>query len=180
MQFKTIASETLLKGRVFAIRRDKVQLEDGRTTHYDVIEHHGSVVILPIDAEGNLVLVRQYRHAVGHELLELPAGTLDHPDEAPLACAQREIREETGMAARNWQALGAFYLVPGYSTEKMHVFLATDLYPSPLQPDEYEFLRVERVPLEQVWDLVARGDLPDAKSLAALYLARPRLEARNQ
>ncbi len=177
MKFTTIASETLLQGRVFTIRRDQVQLEDGRTTHYDVIEHHGSVVILPIDKAGNLVFVRQYRHAVGRELLELPAGTLDHPDEAPLACAQREIREETGLAARNWQALGTFYLVPGYSTEKMYVFLATDLYPAPLQPDEYEFLRVERVPLAQVRQIISTGGLPDAKSLAALYLAAPHLPA---
>ncbi len=175
MKFTTLSSETIFQGRVFAIRRDKVQLGDGRQTHYDVIEHHGSVVVLPVDEAGNLVLVRQYRHAIGQELLELPAGTLDHPGESPLACAQREIREETGLAAQTWQALGSFYLVPGYSTEKMHVFLATDLYPSPLQPDEYEFLQVERIPLGEIWQRVARGDLPDAKSLAALYLARPHL-----
>jgi ADP-ribose pyrophosphatase len=157
---------------VFTIRRDKVALEDGRTTHFDIVEHHGSVVILPVDPENNLLLVRQYRHAAGKSLLELPAGTLE-PGEAPLACAQREIREETGMAANRWEKIGTFYLAPGYSTENMHVYLATDLYPSPLQPDEYEFLNVERIPLSKIRQVVAQGLLPDAKSLSALYLAAP-------
>jgi ADP-ribose pyrophosphatase len=172
MKFTTVHSETLLKGRVFTIRRDEVALADGRTTHFDIVEHHGSVVILPVDQDGNLVLVRQYRHAAGRELLELPAGTLE-PDEDPFDCAQREIREETGLAARTWQKIGSFYLAPGYSTENMHVYLATDLYPAPLQPDEYEFLHVERIPLAEIQQAVAQGLLPDAKSLAALYLASP-------
>lgn len=175
MRFKTLSSKILLKGHVFTIREDLVEIDGQQITHYDVVEHHGSVVILPIDAEGNLLLVRQYRHAAGKDLLELPAGTLE-PDEEPLACAQREIREETGMAANEWINLGSFYLAPGYSTELMHVYLARDLYESPLEPDQFEFLQVERIPRDKIADLVRRGGLPDSKSLAALYLALPYLD----
>jgi len=175
MSFQLIRSETLLKGRVFAIRRDFVRTPDGRETKYDIIEHGGSVLILPIDSDGNLILVRQYRHATGKDLLELPAGTLDR-DESPEACAARELREETGFAAAKLQRLGEFYLAPGYSTEYMVVFLATDLSPDPLESDQDEFLEVETVPLKRALQMAVRGDIPDAKSLAALFIARPYLK----
>lgn len=176
MVFECLQSEIIYPGRAFTIRRDRVRLPDGRTTTLDIVEHIGSVVILPMDEEGRLLFVRQYRHAAGLDLLELPAGTLNG-DEAPEACARREVREETGMAAGQLEPLGGFYLAPGYSTEYMHVFLATDLYPAPLAADADEFLSVEKVPLAEALKLPARGLLPDAKSLAALFLARERLKA---
>lgn len=175
MAFELLASENVYRGRAFAIRRDRVRLPDGRTTNLDIVEHVGSVVILPVDEEGRLLFVRQYRHAAGLDLLELPAGTLEQ-DEAPEACARREVREETGMAAGQLEHLGGFYLAPGYSTEYMHVFLATDLYPAPLVADADEFLSVEKIAIRDVFDLSERGLLPDAKSLAACFLARQRLE----
>ncbi len=104
------------------------------------------MVILPVDDQGNLFFVRQYRHAAGLDLLELPAGTLDE-GEAPEACARREVREETGMAAGKMEHLGGFYLAPGYSTEYMHVYLATGLHSDPLEADADEFLTVEVIPL---------------------------------
>lgn len=176
MVFERLQSEIIYPGRAFTIRRDRVRLPDGRTTTLDIVEHIGSVVILPVDEEGHLLFVRQYRHAAGLDLLELPAGTLNG-EEAPEACARREVREETGMAAGQLEPLGGFYLAPGYSTEYMHVFLATDLYPAPLAADADEFLSVEKVPLAEALKLPARGLLPDAKSLAALFLARERLKA---
>lgn len=176
MVFERLQSEIIYPGRAFTIRRDRVRLPDGRTTNLDIVEHVGSVVILPVDEDGSLLFVRQYRHAAGLDLLELPAGTLNG-DEAAEACAHREVREETGMAAGQLEPLGGFYLAPGYSTEYMHVFLATDLYPAPLAADADEFLSVEKVPLAKALKLPARGLLPDAKSLAALFLARERLEA---
>jgi ADP-ribose pyrophosphatase len=175
MPFELLDSETAYRGRAFSIRRDRVRLPDGRQTNLDIVEHIGSVVILPVDEAGNLLFVRQYRHAAGLDLLELPAGTLNG-DEAPEMCARREVREETGMAAGNLESLGGFYLAPGYSTEYMHVFLATDLYPAPLEADDDEFLSVEKVPLTEVSKMPAQGLLPDAKSLAALFLARERLK----
>src|SRR6188474_1232304 len=147
MPFELIKSETLVQGRAFKVRRDTLKTPNGGETKLDIVEHGGSVVIIPIDHEGNLLLVRQYRHAVGEELLELPAGTRD--GEEPFEdCAAREIREETGLEARALQKLGEFYLVPGYSTELMAVFLATDLKENPLQPDEDEFLQIEKIPLK--------------------------------
>lgn len=175
MPFELLKSEVLMKGRAFAIRRDHLKTPDGRETTFDIIEHGGSVVLIPVDEQGNVLLVRQYRHATGQELLELPAGTLDD-DEAPEVCAAREIREETGMAADELTKLGEFYLVPGYSTEFMVVFLATGLSYDPLEADADEFLSVESVPVAEAIKMAKRGEIPDAKSLAALFLAKPHLE----
>jgi len=174
MPFELLGSEIVYPGRAFAIRRDTLRLPDGRETRLDIVEHVGSVVIIPIDAEGNLIFVRQYRHATGLDLLELPAGTLD-VGEAPEACAQREVREETGMAAGHLEELGGFYLAPGYSTEYMHVYLATGLYPDPLEADADEFLTVERLPLAKALASAAHGEIPDAKTLAALFIAQSHL-----
>jgi len=175
MEFELIGSEIVYPGRAFTIRRDQVRLPDGRTTKLDIVEHHGSVVLIPIDAEGNLLFVRQYRHAARLDMLELPAGTLDE-DELPAVCAARELREETGQAADQIESLGGFYLAPGYSTEYMHVFLAQGLYYSPLAADADEFLQVVPVPLAQALQMAGKGLLPDAKSLAALWMARTQLE----
>lgn len=172
--FELLGSETLLQGRAFKIRRDHLKTPDGRETRLDIIEHGGSVIIVPMDAEGNLLFVRQYRHAAGIDLLELPAGTRDHGEPFE-ECAAREIREETGMEAGKLQKVGEFYLAPGYSTEFMAVFLATDLSHNPLEADEDEFLSVEKVPVGEAIRRAERGELPDAKSLAALFLARPHL-----
>jgi len=175
MPFELIKSETLLQGRAFKIRRDYLKTPDGRETRLEIVEHGGSVVIIPIDDENNLLFVRQYRHAAGGDLLELPAGTRDQ-DEPFEDCATREIREETGMEAGKLQKVGEFYLAPGYSTEFMAVFLATGLQENPLQADDDEFLQVEKVPLKKAIEMAEHGDVPDAKSLAALLLARPYLE----
>ena len=142
---------------------------------FDIVEHVGSVIILPLDADGQLIFVRQYRHAAGLDLLELPAGTLDK-DELPETCATREVREETGMAAGKLESLGGFYLAPGYSTEYMYVYLATDLRYDPLEADADEFLTVERFPLKEALSMFESGEIQDAKSLAAILLARKHLE----
>lgn len=175
MPFEFLKSEILMKGRAFAIRRDHLKTPDGRETKLDIIEHGGSVVIIPVDEKGNVLLVRQYRHATGGDLLELPAGTLDD-DEDPEVCAAREIREETGMAAGTLTKVGDFYLAPGYSTEFMHVYLATGLSLSPLEADADEFLSVESVSVAETIQMAEKGEIPDAKSLAALFLAKSALE----
>jgi len=175
MPFELLHSEIMYPGRAFTIRRDTLRLPDGRETRFDIVEHIGSVVIVPLDAAGQLLFVRQYRHAAGQDMLELPAGTLDE-GESPDDCARREVREETGMAAGKLERVGGFYLAPGYSTEYMHVYLATDLVDDPLEADADEFLSVERVPVSVAMEMCARGDFPDAKTLAALLLVRSRLE----
>jgi 8-oxo-dGTP pyrophosphatase MutT (NUDIX family) len=175
MPFELIKSEVLLQGRTFKVRRDTLKMPDGRETKLEIIEHGGSVVLVPVDHEGNVLFVRQYRHATGREILELPAGTREE-GEPYEECAAREIREETGMEAGRLQKVGEFYLAPGYSSEFMAVFLATDLKHNPLDADDDEFLQVEKVPVQEVDILFQRGEVPDSKSLAAWLLAKPFLE----
>jgi len=170
-----IKSEILMQGRAFKIRRDHLKTPDGRETKFEIIEHGGSVIIVPIDADGNMLFVRQYRHATGMDLLELPAGTRDG-DEPFEDCAAREIREETGMEAGKLQKIGEFYLAPGYSTEFMVVYLATDLNHNPLEADDDEFLEVEKIPVAEAIQRAKRGEIPDAKSLAALLLVQSYLK----
>jgi len=175
MPFEFIRSEILLQGRAFKIRRDTLKTPDGRETKLEIIEHGGSVVIVPIDDDGNVLFVRQYRHATGGDLLELPAGTRE--DNEPYEeCAAREIREETGMEAGQLQRVGDFYLAPGYSSEFMAVFLATGLKLNPLKADDDEFLQVEKFPIKDVTAMFERSEVPDAKSLAAWLLVKPYLE----
>ena len=175
MPFELIKSEELLKGRTFRIRRDTLKTPNGGETRLEIIEHGGSVVIVPIDDDGNVLFVRQYRHATGGDLLELPAGTRDG-EEPYEECAAREIREETGMEANQLQRVGDFYLAPGYSSEFMAVFLATGLKHNPLKADDDEFLQVEKFPVKNVTAMFERSEVPDAKSLAAWLLAKPYLE----
>src|SRR3989304_7645982 len=162
MPFELIKSEPSFHGRAFKIRRDYLKTPDGRETKFDIVEHGGSVIIIPMDNEGNLLFVRQYRHAAGMDLLELPAGTRDG-DEPFEECAAREIREETGMEAGKLQKIGEFYLAPGYSSEFMVVYLATELKENPLDADDDEFLQVEKIPLKKAIEMEERGEVPDAK-----------------
>ncbi len=175
MIFETLSQETVYQGRAFNVRRDKVRLPNQRTMHVDVIEHPGAVTILPVNDDGQILFVRQYRHAVGQELLELPAGTLE-AGEPPESCAAREVREETGFAAEQVTKLGEFFLAPGYSTEYMVVFLATGLRLNPLPKDKDEFITLHAIPIDQAYGMALGGELIDGKSLAALLLARPYLQ----
>lgn len=174
MKFELLKSETTYQGRAFSVRRDDLLTPDGKTVKYDIIQHIGSVSIIPVDENGQMYFVRQYRHAAQIDLLELPAGTLEI-DEPPLEAAAREVREETGMAAENLKEIGSFYLAPGYSTELMHVFLATGLTHAPLDPDADEYLSVEKIPIAEALHLAESGQILDAKTLAALLLAKPYL-----
>jgi ADP-ribose pyrophosphatase len=174
MKFDLLGSKIIHQGHAMTLRVDHLRTPDGRTVKYDIVEHHGSIILVPVDENGKIYFVRQYRHAAGQELLELPAGTIE-PGEAPEACAAREVREETGMEAANIKEIGGFYLAPGYSTEFMHVFLATGLSHNPLEADADEFLSVETFSFDMALKLAASGGLPDAKSLAALLLVRPYL-----
>jgi len=175
MPFELIKSETLLQGRAFKVKRDTLKTPNGDETKLEIIEHGGSVVLVPVDEDGNLFLVHQYRHAAEQDLLELPAGTRNGAEPFE-ACAAREVREEIGMEAGKLQKVGEFYLAPGYSTEFMAVFLATELRHNPLEADDDEFLQVEKIPLQKAIELFQSGKMLDAKSLAAWLLAMPYLE----
>ena len=164
----------IYRGRAFKVENVHVRLPDGRQRDYDLVNHLGAVTILPLDDEGQVWFVRQYRIGARQTLLELPAGVLEE-DEDPAAGAAREIREEIGMAAGNLLKIGEFYMAPGYSSELMHVFLATDLTPDSLPQDDDEFLEIIRYPLSEVLQMVQRGEIMDGKTISSLLLAQPHL-----
>jgi ADP-ribose pyrophosphatase len=174
MEFEKINSEVRFQGRAFDVRQDDVRLPNGHIVRLDIVVHKGSVIMVPLDQEGRIWFTRQYRHAAQARMLELPAGVMED-GEAPEQSAGREIREEIGMAAGQLKKLGSFYLAPGYATERMVAFLATDLTPSPLEPDVDELIQVEKIPVQRALQLAETGELHDAKSLAVLLLARPYL-----
>lgn len=173
MAFKVLRTETIYRGKVFSVRKDQVEYPNGRRGSLDIVEHTGAVTLVPIDEQGHIWFVRQFRHAAGAELLELPAGTLEEGEE-PETCAHREVREEIGMRAERIELLGEFYLAPGYSTEYMYVYRATGLSEDPLQGDEDEFLNVVRIPAGEAFRMAENGEILDAKTIAALMLVQKR------
>lgn len=175
MKFQVIKSEIIVEGRVFKLRQDEIKYPNGRTATYDIVDHAGAVTLIPIDADGNIWFVRQYRHAAGQTLLELPAGTLDE-GEQPKQCAQRELREEIGYSAGELSLIGEFFLAPGYSSEYMYAYVATNLSHDPLTPDEDEFLETECHPWSHVQKMLEKNKIRDAKTIACLFLAKQYLE----
>lgn len=171
MIFELIKSRKVFQGRVFDVRIDTVRTPEGRIIDLDIVDHRESVALVPVDDSGNVLFVRQYRHPTKTVILELPAGVVE-AGETPDECAAREIREETGMAAREFRKIGSFYLAPGYSSEFMHVFLAKGLYADRLKGDEDELIEVQKLPVRSVLEMAENGQIEDAKSLAALLLAR--------
>lgn len=167
---KLVSSTRLFEGKVINLRRDEVMLPSGRTGTREVVEHPGAVAVVPITREGQVILVRQFRHPIGQVLLEVPAGKLD-PNEKPEACALRELAEETGFVANKLRKLASIYTTPGFSNEIIHLYLAEDLVESDKQPDEDEFIKTELYTSEQIHQMIASGELCDAKSLVALCLA---------
>jgi ADP-ribose pyrophosphatase len=163
--------QTLHRGRVFQLVRENVTLDNGTTTDLDFIEHPGAAAIVALTGENDVVLVRQYRHALGQYIWEIPAGTLD-PGEPVLDCARRELAEETGYAAADWRKLGEITPVPGYSDERVHLFLATGLSAAAQRLDADEVLDAHCMPLAEAADMIARGELQDAKSICALLLVQ--------
>jgi len=174
---KRISSEPIYSGRVINLRVDKIAMEDGRVATREVIEHHGAVGIVPVMDDGRVILVRQFRYAVGEDLLEIPAGTL-HPGEEPAACAARELVEETNHQATRIEKILFTYLAPGYSNEGMHYYLATGLQPCEGQQDEDEHVEIEIVTMADALGMIENGNVRDAKSVAGLLVARERLEHR--
>lgn len=168
-----VRSRSLYEGQVIALRVDTLRLPNGQEVEREIINHPGAVVVAAVDAQGRVAIVEQYRHAVGHELKEIPAGTLEEGED-PFAAAVRELQEEAGLQARRWDALGHFYSSPGFLREKMYAYLAQDLHQVPVNPDDDEDIELEWVSLEEAtW---GQEHLTDAKSLAVLLLVQAFLE----
>lgn len=167
---RVVSSRQVYTGRIVDLRVDEIALPHGGTALREVVRHPGAIVVAALDAEEQVYLVRQYRHAVGTYLLEFPAGGLE-PDEDPLAAAQRELREEVGLEADEWVYLGSFYSTPGFVNERLHAFLARRLREVPRHLDDDEDIAVIRYPLKRL--LEHPEEVPDAKTLATLlYLGR--------
>lgn len=172
---RVVESITHFSGRIVSVRVDRVEWDDGRIVRQEVVEHRESMTVVALDAEGRLVLVRQYRHPVGAELLETPAGSVD-PGETAAEAVNRELAEEAGFRAREVVPLGSFYLAPGWTTEYMHAYLARDLYPATAEPDEDERIGVVLLTPEEWEEQIRAGGVRDCKSLGAWHLARAYLE----
>ncbi len=173
MPEQRLQSTPIYAGRVVSLRVDEVRLPSGRTATREIVEHRGAVAIVPLTADGAVLFVRQFRSAVGAELLEVPAGSIE-PGETVEACLQRELAEEIGMRAERLEPLAHFFPSPGFLTEQVHVYLARDLTPYRL-PAEEEDLAVVRLPLREARALVARGEIRDAKSIIGILLAAERV-----
>jgi ADP-ribose pyrophosphatase len=166
---ETLSSEIIYKGRAIGVRVDRVQTPTGRETTREIVEHADCVAIIAVDNDHKLLLVNQFRKPVEKELLEIPAGGIE-PDEDPADCVRREMREETGYLPREVTRLGGFYSTPGYCTEYLYLYLATDLTPSPLQAEDTESIQLKRVPPADIPGLIDSGEIRDAKSIAGLLI----------
>jgi ADP-ribose pyrophosphatase len=167
LEEETLSSRLIYEGRAVKLRVDTVKMPSGRKTTREIVEHSDCVAVVPIDAEGNVILVNQFRKPVEKELLEIPAGGIE-PGEEPLDCVRRELREEIGYLPQKVDKLGGFYSTPGYCTEYLYLYLATDLVPSQLHAEDTENISLVRVPVSQILSLITSGRICDAKSIAGL------------
>jgi ADP-ribose pyrophosphatase len=175
MSFETVlASERVYDGRILNLRVDQIRTLTGVEAIREIVENSGAVAVVAIDDQQHVALVKQYRHAVRGQVIEVPAGKLDN-DENPLEGAQRELREETGFRAGRFERLGSFYPAPAWSTEFVYLYLATDLVPGPTQLEADEAIELLHIPLAAAIDLIHSGTITDGKTMVALLLAQQRL-----
>ena len=168
---RLLSREEIFQGKVMHVVRDRVSLPDGGNSIREVALHNGAVAVLPLDDEGNVYMVKQYRYAVGMEMEEIPAGKLDSPEEDPVSAARRELSEETGLVADRLSYLGEYYGSPAILREKIHLFLAEGLHQGDAHPDADEFLSVYKVPLKTLTERVLAGEVPDGKTQCAVLRA---------
>jgi ADP-ribose pyrophosphatase len=167
---KGLTSETVYDGKLFKVIREMVRLPDGRERPREIVKHPGAVALVPVDKDGRLILVRQYRRAADGVLLEIPAGTRE-PGEDAETCALREIQEETGYKASTITRLGGFYSAPGFCTEYLECFLLTDLEEvTDIEGDEDENIEIERLSKEEAIEAIQRGEICDAKSICGILM----------
>lgn len=169
MKEKLIRREYVFRGRIIKVRLDHVELDGVRTTR-EIVEHPGAVVIVALDDAQRVLLVRQYRQAVEREMLELPAGTLDKAGENPDAAAKRELEEETGFRAQQWEFVTRFNPSPGVNSEEMYLYLARELSEAKQATEEDESIGVERMALADAVAMIERGEIRDAKTIVGLLL----------
>ena len=167
----TINSHSPLhEGRVFSLVRENYTLDNGVTSEMDFIQHPGAAAMVPMLNNQDVVLIKQYRHAIREFIWEIPAGTLD-PRESPLDCAQRELVEEIGYSAQTWHQLGTITPLPGYSDERIHISLASELKPAGQHLDKDEMINIKVVKFKAALQMILAGEICDGKSISGLFLA---------
>ncbi|MFA5629538.1 MAG: NUDIX hydrolase [Dehalococcoidales bacterium] len=164
---ETLSSKTVFKGEIMNLRVDEIRLPGGRKSTREIIEHSDAVAVIPVDRNGNVLLVKQYRSAAKEELLEIPAGCIEK-GEAPEETVKRELQEEIGYLPKKLTKMGGFYASPGYNTEYLHLYLATDLVPSKKHAEDTESIEVVPVPIKSITDYIKSGKVRDAKSVAGI------------
>lgn len=174
---KMISSKRIYEGRIVNLRVDEVVLPDGKATSREVVEYAGAVAVVPVNEKGELLLVRQYRYAVGETLLEIPAGKIERGEDYASSAA-RELAEETGYESGNLKHLISFYSTPGFTNEQIHLFLATELTLKVQNLDEDEFIEVETVNMKKAAEMIMSGEICDAKSVAGILAALKYLEGK--
>jgi len=174
---KTTGSKIVYRGDIMTVRRDEVMTDSGRKTIREVAEHADAIAVIAVDRDGNIILERQYRQAAGKELLEIPAGGIE-PGEDPAEAVKREMQEETGLLPRRVQRIGGYYSAPGWATEYLYLFLATDLVPSQLTAEDTDEIKLETVPPGKIAELIMNGAIEDSKSVAGLLMYLKMIEQR--
>lgn len=164
---KALSTEQVFQGRAVRLRVDTVEKPSGTITTREIVEHSDCIAVVAVDNEDRVLLVRQFRKPVEEEILEIPAGGIE-PGETPAQAVRRELQEETGLFPNTLEELGGFYSAPGYCTEYLHLYLATNLIPKPLEAEDTHEIELVKVPLSEVLALINSGEIRDAKSIAGL------------
>lgn len=171
LQEKVLSKKEVFKGILISVEHWEVELYGGKRAMREVVQHVGAAAVVPVDADGMVTLVSQYRVPIGRVLTEIPAGKKDCPDEDAFLCAQRELAEETGLRAKTWRHLTTIDTSPGFLSERIGLYMATDLTQGETNPDEDEFLGLIRMPLEEAVGRVMAGEFADAKTAVGLLMA---------
>lgn len=175
---KNVSRERVYDGIILHIDHLVNELPNGKLAKREVAVHVGASAVLPIDEDGNTYLVRQYRIPLDKVLLEIPAGKLDSFGEDRLEAAKRELKEETGLEAKEWTLLNDMYSSAGFTNEMISIYMARDLTFGESRPDEDEFLNIVKMPVEEAYNMVVRGEIRDSKTIAALCIAKARLSEK--
>ena len=175
MRLQVHKRRTIRHGRVFDITVENVTFPNGFNVDLEILRHPGASAVVPLLGTDKVVMLKQYRHAIGDFMWEIPAGTFDGKED-PLVCARRELTEETGYTAGGWEQLGAITPVPGYSDERIHLFLARDLTPAAQNLDQDELLEVYPLPMSEVVSMIMAGEIEDAKTIAGIFFALNKLK----
>ena len=168
---KILSKKEVFQGILISVEQWEAEIYGGKHAMREIVRHVGAAAVVPVDDDGNVTLVNQYRIALGRVLTEIPAGKKDSPEEDPLLCAQRELSEETGLHAANWRYLTTIDTSPGFLTERIGLYLATGLSQGETHPDEDEFLGLVKMPLKEAVDKVMAGEIADSKTCVGLLMA---------